>query len=169
MSGRKSSILYILLRFLSPWVIGGAFFIALALLLITMISLWLTQSSTSLQSPVTAVISVIPVVLDTHIPTNTPSSASTDMPPIPPSPPPGEIVLGVYVQVTGTGGEGLRLRDKPGLNGQVLVLGSEAEVFRVDDGPREIDGYIWWYLVGPFDDTRRGWAVSNYLKFVQNP
>jgi len=50
-----------------------------------------------------------------------------------------------------------------------LLLGSEAEVFRVQDGPREVDGYTWWYLVGPFDETRRGWAVANYLQIVQNP
>jgi hypothetical protein len=73
------------------------------------------------------------------------------------------------VQIIGTGGDGLRLRDQPGLDGKVLLLGSEAEVFRVQDGPREVDGYTWWYLVGPFDETRRGWAVANYLQIVQNP
>jgi hypothetical protein len=49
------------------------------------------------------------------------------------------------------------------------MLGAEAEVFQVSDGPREIDGYTWWYLVGPYDESRRGWAVANYLSVVQNP
>jgi len=170
MSARKKVNYWFLLRFLNLWVIGGAFLIACVLLLVITSSLWLTRSTTSSQSPVTAVFSVIPVPLTTQLQTLPTSSAiitSTLL--IPPSPPPGEIVLGVYVQVTGTGGDGLRLRDEPGLGSRVLLLGSEAEVFRVDDGPREIDGYTWWYLVGPFDENRRGWAVSNFIKFVQNP
>ncbi len=76
------------------------------------------------------------------------------------------IAVGVYVQIVGTGGDGLRLRDQPGLGGKVLLLGSEWEVFRVEDGPRDADGYTWWYLVGPFDETRRGWAVANYLQVI---
>jgi hypothetical protein len=88
---------------------------------------------------------------------------------VPPSPPAGEISIGAYVQILDTGGAGLRLRSEPSLNGQVLLLGSEAEVFEVKDGPVEMDGYTWWYLVGPFDETRRGWAVANYLNLVQNP
>ena len=86
-----------------------------------------------------------------------------------PFPPAGVIATGAYVQITGTGGDGLRLRTEPGLNADVRILGAEAEVFLVQDGPRQVDGYTWWYLVGPYDSTRRGWAVSNYLAVVQNP
>jgi hypothetical protein len=39
----------------------------------------------------------------------------------------------------------------------------------VEDGPKDVDGFTWWYLVGPYDASRRGWAVSNYLSVVQNP
>ena len=78
-------------------------------------------------------------------------------------------MVGAYVQVTGTGGDGLRLRDQPGLNGNVLLVASEAEVFRLEDGPVEMDGYTWWSLIGPFDETRRGWGVANYLEIIQNP
>jgi hypothetical protein len=49
------------------------------------------------------------------------------------------------------------------------MLGVEAEVFQVRDGPRDVDGYVWWFLVAPTDETRGGWAVSNYLAVVQNP
>ncbi len=73
------------------------------------------------------------------------------------------------MQVVGTGGTGLRLRDEAGLNGKVNTLGGEAEVFQVKDGPKDLDGYTWWYLVGPYDANRRGWAVANYLKIIQNP
>jgi hypothetical protein len=49
------------------------------------------------------------------------------------------------------------------------MLGAEEEIFLVIDGPQQADNYIWWYLEGPFDDTRHGWAVSNFLRLVQNP
>jgi hypothetical protein len=78
-------------------------------------------------------------------------------------------MLGAFVQVTGTGGDGLRMRSKPGLDGEILFLGLEDEVFRVDGGPQEADGFIWWLLVAPYDETIQGWAVSNYLEIVQNP
>ena len=86
-----------------------------------------------------------------------------------PAPPAGVIAKDAYVQVVGTGGTGLRLRSEPGLNSDILLLGSEAEVFLVQDGPVDMDGYIWWFLIGPFDETRQGWAVSNYLEVVQEP
>ncbi len=93
------------------------------------------------------------------------AAAETQMP----SPPPGVIAVGDYVQIVGTGGDGLRLRGEPGLAAQVLMLGSESEVFKVDEGPREADGYTWWRLIGPFDTNRGGWAAVNFLQVVQNP
>jgi hypothetical protein len=86
-----------------------------------------------------------------------------------PPPPPGNLSVGAYVQVTGTGGDGLRLRSEPGLDSDVRMLGLEGEVFVVQEGPQDADDYTWWYLVGPFDETRRGWAVANFLQVVQNP
>jgi hypothetical protein len=77
--------------------------------------------------------------------------------------------IGAFVEITGTGGDGLRLRAEPGLDSDVRMLGGEAEVFQIRDGPREADGYTWWYLVALIDETRNGWAVSNYLAVVQNP
>ena len=79
------------------------------------------------------------------------------------------IAVGAYVQISGTGGDGLRLRTDPGLDSEVRILGAESEVFQVEDGPKDVDGFTWWYLVGPYDASRRGWAVSNYLSVVQNP
>jgi hypothetical protein len=98
----------------------------------------------------------------------TPGSASLTET-VPPSPPPGEIAVGAYVQITGTSGAGLRFREQPGLEAPVLMLGAEAEVFKVEQGPQDADGYVWWYLVGPYDPARHGWAVANYLEVVQNP
>lgn len=79
------------------------------------------------------------------------------------------IAVGGYVQITGTGGDGLRLRSAPGLTSELLFLGEEAEVFQVRDGPQEANGYTWWYLVAPYDESRAGWAAANFLSVVPPP
>ncbi len=86
-----------------------------------------------------------------------------------PTAPAGTIAVGVYVQITGTGGDGLRLRSVPGLTSELLFLGEDAEVFLVRDGPQEANGYTWWYLVAPYDESRAGWAASNFLTVVPPP
>jgi hypothetical protein len=79
------------------------------------------------------------------------------------------IGVGGYVQITGTDGEGLRLRADPGLNGTSIFLGYDEEVFEVRDGPQEVDGYVWWYLVAPYDETRAGWAAADFLGAIPSP
>jgi hypothetical protein len=79
------------------------------------------------------------------------------------------LAVGAYVQIAGTGGDGLRLRAEPGLQSRVLFLALEAEVFLVTGGPRDADGYTWWYLEAPAEKSRQGWAASNFLAVVQNP
>ncbi len=113
----------------------------------------------------TAVLTVVP------LPTTTPTLPSTPTMPIratptplaPPPPNAGEIGVGLFVQIRGTGGDGLRLRSAPSLQAPVRFLGREDEVFLVTDGPRQADGYTWWHLEAPYDTTRSGWAVANYL------
>jgi hypothetical protein len=82
---------------------------------------------------------------------------------------PDVIGVGGYVQITGTEGEGLRLRANPGLNGTPAFLGYDEEVFEVRDGPQDLDGYIWWYLVAPYDETRAGWAAADFLGAIPSP
>jgi hypothetical protein len=155
---------------LSPWVFGGAIIIAVLLLAATLGLLWYTRPQAVASRLPTAVLNVIPAATSTPIPpTPTPLQSPTPTLPVPPSPQPGVISIDAYVQISGTGGDGLRLRTDPGLDGEVRLLGAEAEVFVVKDGPKDVDGYTWWYLVGPYDPSRRGWAVSNYLAVVQNP
>ena len=103
------------------------------------------------------------------IPTSAPELSPTDGSTTPENSIGEDIVLDAYVQIAGTGGDGLRFRNSASLNGQVKFIASEAEIFIVKDGPVDADGYIWWYLAGPFDETRNGWAVSNYLAVAQNP
>ena len=132
--------------------------------------LWWTRTTEVPAGGSPAALTVIPAA--TITPTVAPPTPTLPIEPTStglPLPPPGDVSLEAYVQITGTGGDGLRLRSEPGLNSDVRMLGEEAEVFIVKDGPQEVDGYTWWYLVGPADETRRGWAVANYLMVVQNP
>jgi hypothetical protein len=79
------------------------------------------------------------------------------------------IAIGSYVQVTGTGTVGLRMHEDASLDSDTQFLGMDTEVFKVSDGPRQADGYTWWYLVAPYDPARHGWAVANYLSAIANP
>jgi len=154
----------------SPLVVVGAIALALILFTASVSILWVTRPKTAAPVPVTAVLKVVVAPSPTLVTgASTISVQVTATAPIPPSPPPGVITINAFVQISGTGGDGLRLRIDPGLDSQVRFLALEAEVFQVRDGPREESGYTWWYLVAPFDETRRGWAVSNYLIVVQNP
>jgi hypothetical protein len=74
--------------------------------------------------------------------------------------------IGELVEVFGTSGDGLRLRSDPELQARVLALGVDSEVFQIEDGPVEADGFQWWYLVNPYDTSRQGWAVSTYLRLL---
>lgn len=82
---------------------------------------------------------------------------------------PGEVGVGSYVQVVGTEGDGLNIRNSAGLSSDVQFLGYDAEVFEVRDGPLEADGFIWWYVVTPVDEARAGWAAASFLSVVANP
>lgn len=97
-----------------------------------------------------------PTVLDpTHTPTPTPTSIFFL--------PEGVIGVGIYVQVTGTGGAGLRMRGEPGLDGSINFSAMESEVFLVIDGPVTSDGYTWWHLEAPYDRDRNGWSAADFL------
>ena len=154
-----------LLEMISPWVLVGALVIACLLTGLSLAIFGLGRSKQPPQMQSTAIINVIPA------PTFTPGPAATaiETPGEGTSVPSGPIGKGSFVKVTGTAGNGLRLRDQPGLNGKVLLLGTEAEVFKIEDGPMEVDGYTWWYLVSPFDAERKGWGVGDYLVVVEAP
>jgi hypothetical protein len=79
------------------------------------------------------------------------------------------ISVGTYVQITDTEGAGLRLRSGPGTDFPPRFLGRESEVFEVKDGPRDANGFTWWYLVTPMDESRSGWAASEWLGVVSQP
>lgn len=78
------------------------------------------------------------------------------------------IRIGLYVQINGTGGAGLNIRNNPGTGAEAMFVANESEVFLVVGGPVDLDGYIWWQLNAPYDKSRQGWAAENYLHII-NP
>lgn len=79
----------------------------------------------------------------------------------------GNFQVGAVVQIINTEGVGLRLRSNPGTSSSVQFIGEEQELFAVINGPVEQDGYIWWYLESPYDETRSGWAAADYLQLIE--
>ncbi len=72
------------------------------------------------------------------------------------------------MEVSGTGGDGLRMRESPSLDARVLILGLESEVFEVSEGPVASEGYSWWLLINPFDPSKGGWAVDQFLRPIDS-
>lgn len=149
----------------NKWVILGAILFAGFLTLITAISIGLTSARQN------ADVGFVPADLTViAAPTSTSSAPATPtIDPFAPTAATTGIALGNYVQITGTEGEGLRIRSEPSLNGNPEFLGFDSEVFIVKDGPREADGFVWWYLVAPYDETRVGWAAADFLSYVPSP
>jgi hypothetical protein len=149
----------------NKWVILGALSLAGFLLLVTLI---LIRWGNPLQSPDVgfAPADLTVIVAPTATADVTPT-ATID--PFAPSPTPTGLAVGTYAQITGTNGEGLRIRSAPGLTGDPVFLGFDTEVFLVQDGPREADGYVWWYIVAPYDQNRAGWAAADFLTYIPAP
>ncbi|MBI4761918.1 MAG: hypothetical protein ACOYYF_15455 [Chloroflexota bacterium] len=149
----------------NKWVIFGALALAGLLLLITIFSIgWTTPPQSSDVGFAPAYLTIIPA------PTATPNVTPTaTIDPFAPSATPTGLAIGGYAQITGTGGDGLRIRSAPGLTGEPVFLGLDSEVFLVKDGPREADGYVWWYIVAPYDENRAGWAAADFLTFIPAP
>jgi hypothetical protein len=161
---------------LNRWVIIGSFLFACILVFVFGISILLLRPEAGDTEVLPPLVQKIPAGTSTP---SKPQSGSeyeeqastglSELEQVSPSPAPGEITIGTLIKISGTGGDGLRLREEPGLGGDVRMLGEEAEVFLVDSGPQKVDGYVWWYLTGYYDETRGGWAVVDYLSIVENP
>ena len=91
-------------------------------------------------------------------PTATPQPAPTDQ---------NGIALGKFVQISGTGGVGLRIRAGAGTEYDTNFLANESEVFKVIGGPVEANNITWYQLVAPYDESRQGWASAEYLVLIQ--
>lgn len=135
-----------------------------------MIALARSERALSTSFYPTAIVEVIPA--PTLTPTLQPTSSPAPADSMTQSPngglSAGLIRLGDSVQIYGTQGDGLRLRAEPGLEGKILFLAYEGEIFLVKDGPQQASGYVWWYLVAPYDENVSGWAVENFLKALES-
>ena len=85
-----------------------------------------------------------------------------------PEPPAVTIGIGSQIVVAGTEGAGLAVRQGPGVSFTLFFVANDGDSFIVEAGPREADGYTWWYIADPADPNRSGWAVQNYME-AQTP
>lgn len=148
----------------NTWSCTGILVVAGCLLLITLVSIgWFARRPSEQAGFVPADLTIIapPTSTPTPAPTSTPAGTATI--------PAGQIGVGGYVQITGTQGAGLRIRSAPGQSSDTVFLGEELETFQVKDGPKQADGYTWWYIVAPYDSQRAGWAAADFLAAVATP
>lgn len=152
--------------YLNRFVVVGSLIVAAILILITLILIgWTSPRFSPEVGFAPADLTMIPA------PTHTPAATLSPTPDPFASPVVDDTVMRIdgYVQITGTGTDGLRIRSAPGLNTNTVFRGEESEVFLIKDGPQSADGYTWWYLVAPYDDTRAGWAAADFLAVVPAP
>jgi hypothetical protein len=152
--------------YLTRNVIFGTLGVAGTLLLITLITIgWTSPRFSPDVGFAPADLTMIPA------PTHTPAATlpPTAAPHATPNFDPNSIHIDGYVQISGTGVDGLRIRSAPGLNSNTVFRGEESETFLVKDGPQEADGYTWWFLAASYDETRAGWAAADFLAVVPSP
>lgn len=149
-----------------PLTIVAALLFAAALLGIVYLILRLTNPTPPPVSGVpTAALTLIPA------PTQTPTAPPTSSVPTPTATlgailPPGTIGVGAYVKVGRTQGAGLRMRAQPSTDAAVDFVALDDEVFAVIGGPVEANGYTWWQLRAPYDETRTGWSAQDFLDVI---
>ena len=151
-------------------ILGGAF--GIALMIIVLILGVFSRRTSYANPPGEPILTVVSRATSTPQIEMTPTSTvgpELSPTPTPPDLPERDFDHGQLVTVFGTGGDGLRLRKSPDLDAAVGFLGLEDEVFRIIDGPIDSDGYVWWYLVNPYEGSKSGWAVANYLRSADAP
>lgn len=80
---------------------------------------------------------------------------------------PESVSVGKIVTVIDVGDQQLNVRDVPGVMGSSVIFRSpEGTRFMVTEGPHLVDGLTWWRIQDPSDNSRTGWAASNYLQVV---
>jgi hypothetical protein len=149
------------------WAIGGGI-TGLVVLATFIFGLPLLADSQPAAVPA-PIVTVVEFASATPIPTATEEPTPVTEPTATATSPPaqGGFQIGQLVQIQGTEGDGLRLREAASLNSSIRMVAVESEVFEVNDGPVEQDGYLWWFLINPYDSSKRGWGVSNYLRSAE--
>ena len=153
----------------SPILAWGIGFVTAAMMLLVC-ALWglylfrggiATQAGPS-PTPVILMASLAPSPVATRPPAPTEPTAAT--PTISP-----DIVIGRYVQVTGTEGYGLSLRVGPGENYTRADVALDGDVFVVVEGPVHAGDSAWWKVRDREESDREWWAAGNFLEPIEHP
>ena len=153
----------------SKWLWAGLGVMLGVLALIVLIAFgYFTRQARAATSPATPILVLItaPTASITVPPPTATVELSYTSTPSPPTEVDGSLSPGRLVEVFGTEGDGLRLRDNTGLDSKIVFLAVESEVFELREGPVDKDGYEWWFLVNPYNLDKTGWAVSTYLRAI---
>jgi hypothetical protein len=156
---------FMLKRIINPITLTTGLIVFVGLILAGLAVLFLARSPapTIGATPVVTMIAASTLTPRPTQPISTPTPTATSIFFLPE----GVIGVGAYVQVSGTGGVGLRMRAQPGLDGIVAFSALDSEVFLVIDGPIEEDGYQWWLLEAPYDSSRTGWSAGDFLSPIE--
>jgi hypothetical protein len=141
-------------------VILGGLAIGLLFIVISLTRAYRIEPSLEPEITVIAAETYTPEVHETATKDQTQDQVPTGSPGIPQG---ADFWIGEIVQISGTEGQGLSLRHEPGLTAVIDGYGMEDEIFEVRGGPIEEDGYRWWFLISPYDETKQGWSVGTYL------
>jgi len=87
---------------------------------------------------------------------------------IPASPIPGVFAVGIKVEISGTGGDGLRMREDPGMDSEILYLAREGEDCIILEGPKIEENLIWWKIQSLEEENKSGWSVQTYMNTINN-
>ena len=98
----------------------------------------------------------------TPMPSPTPQATDEPLPTAMPG-----IEVGRTIRVFGTGGQGLSLREGPGVEYPRVDVALDGETFLVVDGPTSAGGSEWWKLRDPDNDQRAWWAAANFLEPIE--
>ncbi len=151
------------------WIAGGVALGVLAMLGLGGVTAFMRGAGAALPAPEVTVIAFPSPAPPTATVIAPPAKATPTPAVTPPSAGGPAMRVGDYVEVTGTGGEGLRLRDSPGIHAGVNLLAVDSEVFQIRQGPQDADGHTWYELVSPSDAGRSGWAVADFLQQSTSP
>jgi len=72
---------------------------------------------------------------------------------------------GILVEVSGTEGLGLRVREQPATTAPILFKADEGQLYRVADGPVLSEEIEWWQ-VRALKDGSSGWVAGEYLRII---
>lgn len=114
---------------------------------------------------VTPIVQVITAPTLTQVPTAPSQQPTTELVL------PGSMSLapGTIVEITGTEGAGLRVRQDAGTSADALFLARDGERYVIKEGPKHVDDIFWYRIENTEDSTKKGWAAADYLKAVPNP